>query len=100
LQRRYARIASISSRRTAAQVPVHAPPLTNHGNYIISLNKFVKWLAGLVEEEGVDLFTGFAGVEILMDGQRILGVRTVTAASASTTSGRRASSPASTFTPR
>jgi hypothetical protein len=56
--------------------PFTPPPLINHGNYIISLNKFVKWLAGLVEEEGVDLFTGFAGVEILMDGQRILGVRT------------------------
>src|SRR5207244_11600434 len=52
------------------------PPLHNHGNYIISLNKFVKWLAGLVEAEGVDLFTGFPGSDLLMDGDRVVGVRT------------------------
>ena len=56
--------------------PFTPPPLTNHGNYIISLNKFVKWLAGLVEAEGVDLFTGFPGADLLMDGDRVLGVRT------------------------
>src|SRR5258706_7160744 len=27
--------------------PITPPPLTNHGHYIISLNRFVKWLAGL-----------------------------------------------------
>src|SRR5436190_8212722 len=26
--------------------PITPPPLANHGNYIISLNKFVKWLGG------------------------------------------------------
>ena len=64
-----ATIASISSReRGKFRFPFTPPPLANHGNYIISLNKFVKWLAGLVEAEGIDLFTGFAGVELLMDG--------------------------------
>src|SRR5438132_4349728 len=56
--------------------PITPPPLTNHGNYIISLNKFVKWLAGLVEAEGIDLFTGFPGADLLMDGATIRGVRT------------------------
>ena len=56
--------------------PVIPPPLRNHGNYIISLNKFVRWLTEQVEAEGVDLFTGFAGQDILMDGPRVLGVRT------------------------
>jgi len=55
--------------------PFTPPPLANHGNYVISLNKFVKWLAGLVESEGVDLFMGFAGADVLMEGDRILGVR-------------------------
>src|SRR5690349_5576474 len=27
------------------RLPLTPPPLRNHGNYIISLNKFVKWLA-------------------------------------------------------
>ena len=56
--------------------PLTPPPLKNHGHYIISLNRFVKWLAGLVEAEGVDLFTGFTGAELLMEGETVVGVRT------------------------
>ncbi|MGE5244553.1 MAG: 4Fe-4S dicluster domain-containing protein [Betaproteobacteria bacterium] len=56
--------------------PFTPPPLANHGNYIISLNRFAKWLAGQVEAEGIDLFTGFPGADILMDGDAVLGVRT------------------------
>jgi electron-transferring-flavoprotein dehydrogenase len=56
--------------------PVTPPPLSNHGNYIISLHAFVKWLAGLVEAEGVDIFTGFAATQVLYDNHRVAGVRT------------------------
>jgi electron-transferring-flavoprotein dehydrogenase len=56
--------------------PFTPPPLANHGNYVISLNKFVKWLSGLVEDEGIDLFTGFPGADLLMDGETVVGVRT------------------------
>ena len=56
--------------------PITPPPLANHGNYIISLSRFVKWLGGLVEAEGIDLFTGFAAAELLYDGNRVAGVRT------------------------
>jgi electron-transferring-flavoprotein dehydrogenase len=56
--------------------PVTPPPLSNHGNYIISLQAFVKWLAGLVEAEGIDVFTGFAATQILYDNDRVAGVRT------------------------
>ncbi len=52
------------------------PPLRNHGHLIISLNRFGKWLAGLVEEAGVDLFTGFAATDILFEDGRVAGVRT------------------------
>ena len=38
--------------------PFIPPPLNNHGNYIISLNRFVKWLGEIVESKGVDLFPG------------------------------------------
>jgi electron-transferring-flavoprotein dehydrogenase len=57
--------------------PVIPPPLRNHGNYIISVNRFVEWLAAQVEAAGgVDVFTGFAGQDLLMDGARVAGVRT------------------------
>jgi electron-transferring-flavoprotein dehydrogenase len=64
------------TRSGKIEFPVTPPPLKNHGHYIISLNRFVKWLGGLVEAEGVDVFTGFAASEILFEGDRVVGVRT------------------------
>ncbi len=64
------------TRTSQAALPLIPPPLRNHGNVIISLNQFVRWLWDQVEAEGVDLFTGFAGQEVLMDGSRVTGVRT------------------------
>jgi electron-transferring-flavoprotein dehydrogenase len=57
-------------------LPIIPPPLRNHGNHIISLNQFVRWLTGQVEAAGVDFFSGFAGEDVLMDGERVIGVRT------------------------
>src|ERR1700747_74075 len=56
--------------------PITPPPLRDHGNYVISLNRFVKWLGGKVEEAGVTVFTGVAGAELLYDGDRVTGVPT------------------------
>ena len=57
-------------------LPVTPPPLRNHGNSIISLSRFVRWLGGQVEQSGVDIFSGFPGVEMLMEGGSVVGVRT------------------------
>ena len=56
--------------------PITPPPLRDHGNYVISINKFVKWLAEKVEAAGITIFTGFAGSELLIEGERVVGVRT------------------------
>src|SRR3989440_3181614 len=56
--------------------PITPPPLRDHGNYVISLNRFVKWLGSKVEQTGITIFTGFAGSELLLDGDRVSGVRT------------------------
>src|ERR1700729_2144579 len=58
------------------KLPITPPPLRDHGNYVISINKFVKWLGSKVEETGITIFTGFAGSELLFDGNRVSGVRT------------------------
>src|SRR5260221_5884536 len=58
------------------QLPLTPPPLQDHGNYVISINRFVKWLAGKVEAAGITIFTGFAGSELLFDGDKVTGVRT------------------------
>ena len=58
------------------QLPLTPPPLRDHGNYVISINRFVKWLGSKVEEAGITVFTGFAGSELIYDGDRVAGVRT------------------------
>jgi electron-transferring-flavoprotein dehydrogenase len=57
-------------------VPAIPPPLRNHGNYVVSLNKLVRWLASKCEEAGVNIFPEFPGWEILYDGETVVGVRT------------------------
>ncbi|MGC6480729.1 MAG: electron transfer flavoprotein-ubiquinone oxidoreductase [Porticoccaceae bacterium] len=49
------------------KVPELFAPKTmkNHGNYIISLGNFCRWLATQAENLGVDIFPGFAAAEIL-----------------------------------
>ena len=54
------------------------PPFANnHGNYIASLGKVVRWLAAQAEELGVEIFPGFAAAELLYDEQgAVRGVAT------------------------
>ncbi|KAL8849752.1 MAG: hypothetical protein Q9221_005296 [Calogaya cf. arnoldii] len=60
-------------------IPIPAPPqMNNHGNFIISLNQFSKWLGERAEEIGVEVYPGFAASEVLYksnDGS-VLGVAT------------------------
>ncbi|MEE8364614.1 MAG: electron transfer flavoprotein-ubiquinone oxidoreductase [Gammaproteobacteria bacterium] len=42
-------------------------PMSNSGNYIISLGNFCRWLAEQAEELGVEIFPGFAAAEVLYD---------------------------------
>ena len=58
------------------KLPITPPPFQNEGNYIVSLSKFNRWLASKCEEKGINIFPGFAAVEALYDGDRIIGVRT------------------------
>ncbi len=56
--------------------PITPPPMVNHGNYVISINKFVKWLSQQVEEAGIDIFSGFSASEVLYESNTVVGVRT------------------------
>jgi electron-transferring-flavoprotein dehydrogenase len=64
------------TRKGKFTFPITPPPLQNHGNVIISLNRFIRWFGQEVEQSGVDVFAGFAGADLLMDGNRVIGVRT------------------------
>jgi electron-transferring-flavoprotein dehydrogenase len=56
--------------------PIMPPPLQNHGNYVISLGEMVRWLAPIVAEMGVDLFPEFPAARVLVENDRVVGVRT------------------------
>ena len=56
--------------------PITPPALRDHGNYVISLNRFAKWMGEKVEAVGITVFSGFAGSELLIEGERVTGVHT------------------------
>jgi electron-transferring-flavoprotein dehydrogenase len=68
--------AYVLTPSSSYKLPITPPPLQNHGNYIVSLNKLVKWLGGLVEKSGVNLFTQFSGRNLIYEGGGIAGVIT------------------------
>src|SRR5213592_2273557 len=48
--------ALLLTERTSFRFPATPPPFQNQGNYVVSLNKIVKWLGALVEGAGVNVF--------------------------------------------
>lgn len=50
--------------------------MRNTGNFIISLGQLTRWLAKQAESLGVEIFTGFAATEFLMENNRVCGVKT------------------------
>jgi electron-transferring-flavoprotein dehydrogenase len=64
------------TEKSAWKFPITPPPFRNHGNLIISLSKFNRWLASQCEARGINIFSGFAAVEALYEGDKVIGVRT------------------------
>ena len=64
------------TEKKAFRAPMMPPPMRDHGNYIISINRFVKWLAEKVEQAGITVFTGFAGADLRFEGDRLASVIT------------------------
>ncbi len=50
--------------------------MRNAGNYVASLCEIVRWLGERAEGLGVNVFTGFPAASLLVDGRRVVGVRT------------------------
>lgn len=64
------------SKKSAFKLPLTPPPFHNMGHHIISLSKFNRWLAAQCEAKGINIFPGFAAVEAIYEGGKIIGVRT------------------------
>jgi len=68
--------ALLFTQKSSYRFPITPPPFNNKGNYVISLSKLVKWMGGLVEAAGVNIFKEFGGAELIHDGAGIAGVIT------------------------
>jgi electron-transferring-flavoprotein dehydrogenase len=68
--------ALVFTQKSSFRIRSTPPPFQNRGNFVISLNKFVKWLGGLVEGMGVNVFKEFGGADLIYEGNGIAGVIT------------------------
>jgi electron-transferring-flavoprotein dehydrogenase len=56
--------------------PFIPPNFQKKGYHVVSLNRVAKWLGERAEAGGVEVYPGFAGDELLTEGDRVVGVRT------------------------
>jgi electron-transferring-flavoprotein dehydrogenase len=65
----------ILTRQRALPIPP-PPTMRNHGNVIVSLSQFGRWLAACAEDAGAMILPETAAQQLLVDGARVVGVRT------------------------
>ncbi|KAM6924185.1 electron transfer flavoprotein-ubiquinone oxidoreductase, mitochondrial [Xenentodon cancila] len=59
-------VFSIFTEKYRIPVPIlPGLPMQNHGNYLVRLGNFVRWLGEQAEELGVELYPGYAAAEVL-----------------------------------
>lgn len=60
-----------------SSLPIPTPPtMRNEGYYIVSLCELVRWMGERAEKIGIQVLTGFAAASLLVQGSRVVGVRT------------------------
>jgi electron-transferring-flavoprotein dehydrogenase len=63
------------TKSRAIRIPT-PPTMKNHGNRIGSICEIVRWMGEQAESLGVNIFAGFPAASMLVDGDRVIGVRT------------------------
>ena len=63
------------TKRRAVRIPT-PPTMVNHRNYIASVSRLGRWLAEEAEELGVTILPETSAEQLLVDGGRVVGVRT------------------------
>jgi electron-transferring-flavoprotein dehydrogenase len=66
------------TRSRSLRIPT-PPTMRNHGNRVASICEIVRWLGGKAEGLGVNMFTGYPADALLVEGSRVVGVRTTPA---------------------
>lgn len=65
----------LMSPKKAMRIPT-PPPFRNHGNWVFSLARLTRWMAEQAEALGVMILPETAADRLLVDGDRVCGVRT------------------------
>ncbi len=55
------------------------PTMSNHGNFVASICEVVRWMGEKAEELGVNVFHSFPADSLLIEDEKVVGVRTVAA---------------------
>jgi electron-transferring-flavoprotein dehydrogenase len=63
------------TRKHAVRIPT-PPTMVNHHNYVASVSQLGRWLAEEAEELGVTILPEMSVEKLLVDGGRVVGVRT------------------------
>jgi len=63
------------TKSRAVRIPT-PPTMINHRNYVASLSQLGRWLAEEAEELGVTILPESSAEQLLVDGGRVIGVRT------------------------
>ena len=63
------------TKSRALRIPT-PPTMKNHGNYVASLSELGRWLADEAEAAGATILPETAAHRLLVDGARVVGVRT------------------------
>lgn len=67
----------LKGKSAAFRIPDFIIPqsLRNKNAYAVSISELVNWLAGIAIKLGVEIYTGFAAKEIVVEGSRVKGIR-------------------------
>lgn len=67
----------LKGKNTAFRIPdfIIPPSLHNKNAYAVSISELVNWLAGIAIKLGVEIYTGFAAKEIVVENNRVKGIR-------------------------
>ncbi len=57
--------ALLFTKNSSFRFLITPSPFKNKGNYVVSLSRITKWLGGLVEAAGVNVFKEFGGAELI-----------------------------------
>ncbi|MCO4774329.1 MAG: electron transfer flavoprotein-ubiquinone oxidoreductase [Deltaproteobacteria bacterium] len=60
----------------AYDFPIPPPNLANHGNLVVSASRIARYMGRKAEQMGVMMFPGFPAVDVLWEGDKVVGVQT------------------------